>query len=241
MKRTSKAASSTPAPKGPTKVPTRESLAARKTRALEIVRRLKKEYPDVECALIHKSPLELLVATILSAQCTDDRVNKVTPALFARYRDAAAFAGADTVELEKLIQSTGFFRNKTKSIIGAAKRITEHFKGRVPDTMDELITLPGVARKTANVLLGTWFEKNEGVVVDTHIGRLAHRLRLTWRSKSDKDAVKIERDLMEVLPREDWTDTAHALIWHGRRICKARKPACEKCVLADLCPSAFKV
>ncbi len=241
MKSTSKAASTAPAPKGPSRVFARETLAARKTRALKIVRRLKKEYPDVECALIHKSPLELLVATILSAQCTDDRVNKVTPALFARYRDAAAFAGAQTPELEKLIQSTGFFRNKTKSIIGAAKRITEHYKGRVPDNMDDLLTLPGVARKTANVLLGTWFEKNEGVVVDTHIGRLAHRLKLTWRSKNDKDAVKIERDLMEVLPREDWTDTGHGLIWHGRKVCKARKPACEKCVLADLCPSAFKV
>lgn len=221
-------------------IPARETLAARKTRALEIVRRLKREYPDVECALVHKSPLELLVATILSAQCTDDRVNKVTPALFARYRDAAAFAGANTAELEKLIQSTGFFRNKTKNIIGAAKRITEHYKGRVPDNMDDLLTLPGVARKTANVLLGTWFKKNEGVVVDTHIGRLAHRLKLTWRSKNDKDAIKIERDLMEVLPREDWTDIGHALIWHGRRICKARKPACEKCALADICPSAFK-
>lgn len=219
---------------------TRESQQARKVRALEIVRRLKKEYAAAECALVHRSAMQLLVATILSAQCTDDRVNKVTPALFARYPDAAAFAAADIAELEKLIQSTGFFRNKAKNILGAAKRICEHFDGRVPDTMDALLTLPGVARKTANVILGTWFDRNEGMVVDTHIGRLAHRLGLTWRSRDDKDAVKIERDLMEVIPRDDWTDIGHALIWHGRRVCTARKPACERCSLADICPSANK-
>jgi len=230
----------TSAPTSPTRFKGRESQQARKARALEIVRRLKKEYPVAECALTHKSALQLLVATILSAQCTDDRVNKVTPALFARFPDAAAFARADVAELEKLVQSTGFFRNKAKNILGAAKRICEHFSGRVPDTMDELLTLPGVARKTANVVLGTWFDKNEGMVVDTHIGRLAHRLGLTWRSRDDKDAVKIERDLMEVLPREDWTDVGHALIWHGRRVCTARKPACDKCVLADVCPSVFR-
>ena len=216
----------------------RESAAARQTRALEIVRRLKQEYPAAECALSHRSALQLLVATILSAQCTDERVNKVTPALFARYPDARSFAEADPAELEKLIQSTGFFRNKAKNIIGAGRVLSERFGGQVPDTMDDLLTLPGVARKTANVILGTWFGKNEGMVVDTHIGRLAHRLKLTWHSRDDKDAVKIEQDLMEIIPRDDWTDLGHALIWHGRKVCAARKPACERCGLNDLCPSA---
>lgn len=216
----------------------RESVAARKARALEITKRLHREYKDADCALRHRSALQLLVSTILSAQCTDDRVNKVTPALFARYRGARAFAAADPAELESLIQSTGFFRNKTKSIIGACRVLTERFDATVPDTMDELIELPGVARKTANVILGTWFGKNEGVVVDTHVGRLAHRLRLTWRSRDDKDAVRIERDLTDMLPRKDWTFMGHALIWHGRKVCNARKPVCNDCVLADLCPSA---
>lgn len=219
----------------------RESLDQRKKRASAITRRLRREYEDADCALQHRSALQLLVSTILSAQCTDDRVNKVTPSVFARYRSAKDFATADPAELETLIQSTGFFRNKTKSIIGAGKAISERFNGGVPDTMEQLLELPGVARKTANVILGTWFKKNEGVVVDTHIGRLSHRLQLTWRSKNDKDAVKIEKDLMQILPQKDWTYIGHALIWHGRKVCAARKPACDRCTLAELCPSAFSI
>lgn len=187
----------------------------------------------------HKSAWQLLVATILSAQCTDVRVNIVTPVLFARYKNIQELAQADVAEIEEIIKSTGFYRNKAKNILGAAKMMVEKFGGRVPDTMEELLQLPGVARKTANVVLGTWFEKNEGVVVDTHVGRLAHRLKLTWRSAGDKDAKKIETDLMEILPRDEWTFTSHALIWHGRQVCYARKPACERCVLSGVCPSAF--
>ena len=219
--------------------PTRETPEQRIIRARKILAELKKAYTDADCALSHKSPLQLLVATILSAQCTDDRVNKVTPALFARYRSAADFAGADPTELETMIKSTGFFRNKTKNIIGAGRIIVERFKGTVPDTMDELLEIPGVARKTANVVLGTWFDKNEGVVVDTHVGRLAHRLGLTSTSRDEKDAVRIERDLMEIVPRASWTFFSHALILHGRAICSARKPECDHCTLAKLCPSAY--
>lgn len=181
------------------------------------------------------------MATILSAQCTDDRVNMVTPALFKRYRTARDFAKARQDDVEKLIQSTGFFRNKARNIIGAGRVITERFGGKVPDTMEDLLHVPGVARKTANVVLGTWFGRNEGVVVDTHIGRLAQRLGLTWRSRNDKDAVRIEQDLAEVFPQEAWTRLGHALIWHGRRVCAARKPACDRCTLAAECPSAFKL
>ena len=216
----------------------KESAESRHARAAQIVGELHKLYSEADCALGHESALQLLVATILSAQCTDDRVNKVTPALFARYKTAADFANAKPAELEKLIQSTGFFRNKTKNIIGAGRVIGEKFGGHVPSNMDDLLEIPGVARKTANVVLGTWFKKNEGVVVDTHIGRLSHRLKLSWRSRDDKDAVRIERDLMELIPREDWTFVGHALIWHGRRVCSARKPDCDRCTLADLCPSA---
>lgn len=216
----------------------KESLNAKKQRAEKIVAELDRLYPDATCALTHQSALQLLVSTILSAQCTDDRVNMVTPPLFKRYPNARAFAEADPAELESMIQSTGFFRNKARSIIGAGRVITEEFGGEVPDNMDDLLKLPGVARKTANVILGTWFGRNVGVVVDTHIGRLAHRLGLTWRSKDSKDAVRIEKDLMEVLPQDSWTDTGHALIFHGRRVCNARKPDCGACTLADLCPSA---
>jgi endonuclease-3 len=223
---------------GAKKVSGRESDASRRARAARIVGELHKLYSEADCALGHESALQLLVATILSAQCTDDRVNKVTPALFARYKTAADFANAKPADLEKLIQSTGFFRNKAKNIIGAGRVICEKFGGQVPSNMDDLLEIPGVARKTANVVLGTWFKKNEGVVVDTHIGRLSHRLKLTWRSRDDKDAVRIERDLMELIPREDWTFVGHALIWHGRRVCAARKPDCDRCTLADLCPSA---
>ena len=216
-----------------------ESLADRRKRALRIIAKLKELYPDATCALHHRSALELLISTILSAQCTDETVNKVTPALFERYPDAHALAAADPADVEQLIHACGFFRQKTKSLIGACRKLVEAHAGEVPDSMDALIQLPGVARKTANVILGTWFKKNEGVVVDTHIGRLAHRLFLTWTSKDEKDAGKIEQDLMEVLPRAEWTYTGHALIWHGRRICTARKPNCAACTLTKLCPSAF--
>ena len=216
-----------------------ESLPQRRERAKKILAALRTQYPEATCALEHKSPLHLLVATILSAQCTDDRVNKVTPTLFARYPSVKELAEARPEELEGIIRSTGFFRNKTKNVIGAAKTMVEKFGGMVPDVMERLLELPGVARKTANVVLGTWFNKNEGVVVDTHVGRLSHRLALTWRSKNEKDAPRIEQDLMEVFPREDWTYSAHALIWHGREVCTARKPACERCLLAPHCPSAF--
>jgi len=216
-----------------------ESIEARRHRAKKIIAILHQLYPDATCALVHRDPLQLVAATILSAQCTDDRVNKVTADLFQRYRTAADYAAADPAVLEREIQSTGFFRNKTRSLIGMGRTLTERFNGRVPDTMDELLELPGVARKTANVVLGTWFKKNEGVVVDTHIGRLAQRLSLTWTSRSDKDAPRIEQDLMQVLPRDEWTFTGHALIWHGRRICQARKPKCSECALAPHCPSAF--
>ncbi|MEK6643433.1 MAG: endonuclease III [Planctomycetota bacterium] len=216
-----------------------ESPDARSKRVKRIIAALKKLYPAADCALEHKSAMELLISTILSAQCTDVRVNMVAPTVFKRYPKPTNLANAKQPELEGLIRSTGFFRNKAKNIIGAARTVVDRFNGKVPDTMGDLLELPGVARKTANVVLGTWFKKNEGVVVDTHIGRLAHRLHLTWRSKDDKDAVKIEQDLMEILPREEWTYVGHALIWHGRKICGARKPLCDQCTLAADCPSAF--
>lgn len=175
----------------------------------------------------------MLIATILSAQCTDERVNQVTPGLFQRFPDASSMAAADPSELEEIIRSTGFFRNKAKSIIGASQRIHEAFAGSVPSTMEELLTLPGVARKTANVVLGTWFGKAEGVVVDTHVTRLSARLGFSEES----DPAKIERDLMLAVPREEWTVFSHRLILHGRRICKAVKPQCPACYLADLCPA----
>ncbi|HPD29000.1 MAG TPA: endonuclease III [Phycisphaerae bacterium] len=206
---------------------------------MRILAGLKAAYPDADCALKHGSALELLVATILSAQSTDEMVNKVTPVLFAAYPNAAALASADPADVERIVHRTGFFRQKTKSIINACRMIVERFGGEVPQTMDELTQLPGVARKTANVLLGTWFHKNEGVVVDTHVGRLAHRLGLTWTSKDEKDAVKIEQDLMQIIPREEWTYVGHALIQHGRRVCSARKPNCVGCNLNKHCPSAF--
>jgi endonuclease III len=215
------------------------SVTDRAKRARKIIAKLKELYPEATCALHHGSALELLVATILSAQCTDETVNKVVPVLFAKYPTAAALAGADPADIEKIVHACGFFRQKTKSIIGACRKIVETFGGEVPATMDALTQLPGVARKTANVVLGTWFGKNDGVVVDTHIGRLAHRLDLTWTSKDEKDAVKIEQDLMQVLPQAEWTYTGHALIWHGRRVCPARKPKCNECTLSKLCPSAF--
>jgi len=206
----------------------------RRARARKIVARLERAYPDATCALNHSSALELVVATILSAQCTDARVNMVTPALFAKYRSAGDYAAADPQVLEREIQSTGFFRNKTKSIIGMAQALVEHHGGQVPDTMDALTELPGVGRKTANVILGTWFKKNEGVVVDTHVHRLTRLMKLTRQD----DPVKIERDLMELLPRDKWTWWSHTLIQHGRQVCIARRPKCEECVVNKLCPSS---
>jgi endonuclease-3 len=213
---------------------TKVAAAQRKTRARKIIARLKREYPDATCALNHHSALELVVATILSAQCTDARVNLVTPHLFAKYRTAADYAAADPRVLEKEIQSTGFFRNKTKSIIGMAQALVERHGGEVPQTMEELTALPGVGRKTANVILGTWFKKNEGVVVDTHVHRLSRLLGLTRQD----DPVKIEQDLMEIVPRADWTWFSHTLIQHGRSVCIARRPRCADCVLNRLCPSS---
>ena len=190
-------------------------------------------YPDAHCELDFKNPLELLIATILSAQCTDKRVNMVTPALFKKYRTAADYAKAPQLELERAIRSTGFFRNKTKSIRAATSTIDKKFGGKVPDSMEELRELPGVGRKTANVVLGNAFGKNEGIVVDTHVARLSQRLGLT----KQKDAEKIERDLIKLVPREYWTNWSHWLIWHGRRRCYARKPDCAHCEVLRLCPS----
>jgi len=199
-----------------------------------IIARLRRRFPEARCALDHQDPLQLLVATILSAQCTDARVNLVTRDLFAKYHTASDYANADPEVFEQEIKSTGFFRNKTKSILGMAKALTEGHGGRVPSTMEELTRLPGVGRKTANVVLGTAFGINEGVVVDTHVSRIANRLKLT----TQKDPVKIEQDLMKLVPRKDWADFSHLLIHHGRQICDARKPKCEVCPINDLCPSA---
>lgn len=215
---------------------TKKKIAPTKKTALadEYYRRLRAAYPDAHCALDHRNAYELLVATILSAQCTDARVNMVTPALFARYPTASDLAGADREELEGLIKSTGFFRNKAKSLLGMASAVVERHGGEIPSTMDELTTLPGVGRKTANVILGNAFGKNEGVVVDTHVTRLANRLGLTTQS----DPVKIEADLVRLVPRDRWTMLSHLLIEHGRRVCEARSPKCEICPLADICPSS---
>ena len=211
-----------------------ESPEARQSRATEIYERLAREYPNAHCELDFRDPYELLVATILSAQCTDKRVNMVTPALFAEYPDASALAAARPERLEELIKSTGFFRNKTKSLLGMAGAVAGQHDGRVPDDIDALVKLPGVGRKTANVVLGNAYGKNEGVVVDTHVARVGGRLGLT----AETDPLKIEQDLMPLVPRERWTMLSHLLIWHGRRICDAKKPRCGECVLAELCPSA---
>ena len=208
------------------------TLAETKRRAGQVVRALKQEYPEVHCALVHRSPFELLVATILSAQCTDARVNMVTPALFEKYPTPAAFAAAPLPAIEKAIQSTGFFRNKAKSIKAAATAIVDDHGGEVPDTLEELVGLAGVGRKTANVVLGVAYGKATGVVVDTHVGRLSRRLGLT----SHDDAVKVETDLMTIVPRKEWIDFSHRLIAHGRRICIARRPKCDECVMNRFCP-----
>ncbi|MDJ0729590.1 MAG: endonuclease III [Crocosphaera sp.] len=200
-------------------------------KALEILNLLKQLYPDATCSLTYETPVQLLVATILSAQCTDERVNKVTPELFARFPDAIALANADREILETLIRSTGFYRNKAKNIQGACQKIVEDFNGKVPQTMQELLLLPGVARKTANVVLAHGFGINAGVTVDTHVKRLSQRLGLTEKS----DPVKIEKDLMALLPQKDWENFSIRIIYHGRQICKARKPNCQHCSLAHLC------
>ncbi|MEY2489202.1 MAG: endonuclease [Verrucomicrobiota bacterium] len=202
-------------------------------RVAQLVQALPKVYPNAHCELDFRNPLELLVATILSAQCTDKRVNAVTPALFAKYRTAKDYANAPSATLEGLIRSTGFFRNKTKSIRAAAGAIVAKYAGRVPDTMEKLHGLPGVGRKTANVVLGNAFGKDEGIVVDTHVARLSHRLRLTRNT----DPEKIELDLMKLVPRQHWTNWSHWLIWHGRRRCFARRPDCHHCEIFRLCPS----
>ena len=205
----------------------------KKKRATEIIKRLKKAYPDAHCALNHTSAFELLVATILSAQCTDERVNIVTADLFRKYRGPQDYLNVTKQELETDIHSTGFFRNKSKNIQAACKRIIEVYGGEIPQTMDEILTLGGVARKTANVVLGNAFGIASGVVVDTHVGRLSKRLGLT----ANESPEKIERDLMELVPKRNWIMFPHWLIFHGRQVCAARRPKCEICVLADLCPS----
>ena len=217
----------------------RESKKDRMERTGRIISTLRKSYPDARTALKYANPLELLVATILSAQCTDKRVNMVTPALFRKYRTARDYAQAAQEQLAAEVRSTGFYRNKAKSIRGACALIAERFGGKVPDNMADLLSLPGVARKTANVVLGDAFGKTEGIVVDTHVMRLSQRLKLTARKNNQGDG--IEKDLMEIVPRSDWTIFAHLLIFHGRAVCAARKPDCPGCVANSLCPSAFKV
>ena len=217
-----------PAPKGYNPI-SRERVS-------EILNRLDQLYPDVTCALTHQNAWELLVATILSAQSTDVRVNMVTPELFKKYPTVQDFAKLEPQQLEPDIRSTGFFRNKSKSVVGAARKIVSDFDGIVPDTMEELLTLPGVARKTANVVLGTWFKKADGVVVDTHVHRISRRLELT---KND-DPKNIEQDLMKVIPQEKWTLFSHQVIWHGRNLCFARSPKCADCPLESVCHAEDK-
>lgn len=204
-------------------------------RALEILIRLKQLYPEAPCTLNYETPLQLLVATILSAQCTDERVNQVTPELFRRFPDAATLAKADLEELENLVRSTGFYRSKAKNIQAACRLISTQFGGQVPCRMEQLLQLPGVARKTANVVLAHAYSINVGVTVDTHVKRLSYRLGLTAHT----DPIRIERDLMQLLPPEDWENWSIRLIYHGRAICKARNPACNACILANLCPAAM--
>jgi len=200
----------------------------------ELIRRLRAAYPDAHCELDYETPMQLLAATILSAQCTDARVNQVTPALFVQYPTVASFAGAERVELEEAIHSTGFYRQKARYIQESAHRILQQYGGEVPDEMDDLTALPGVARKTANVVLGEIYGKSEGITVDTHVKRLANRLGLT----TAVDPVKVERDLMAIIPKASWIEISHLLVFHGRRCCRARKPDCLACPLNDICPSA---
>ncbi len=209
-------------------------ISAKKQRALEILIHLKRLYPDAPCTLDYETPVQLMVATILSAQCTDARVNLVTPELFRRFPDAAALAGADVAELENLVRSTGFYRNKAKNIQAACQMIMTEFGGQVPRMMEDLLRLPGVARKTANVVSAHAYGVNLGVTVDTHVKRLTYRLGLT----KNTDPVKIERDLMKLIPQPDWENWSIRIIYHGRAVCMARNPQCDRCELADLCPSA---
>jgi endonuclease-3 len=241
-----------PRGRGGAPVPTRASVSPRQgkkktgsgpaynplapDRIAEILKQLDQMYPGVTCALTHSSAWELLVATILSAQSTDANVNRVTPEVFRKYPTVEAFAALTPEQLEPDVRSTGFFRNKSKSVVGAAKKIVADFGGQVPDEMEQLLTLPGVARKTANVVLGTWFKKAEGVVVDTHVHRISRRLELT----TNDDPQKIEQDLMRIIPREKWILFSHQIIWHGRRLCIARKPKCVDCSLETLCHAADK-
>ena len=211
--------------------------SVKQQRALEILIRLKRLYPEAPCTLNYQTPVQLLVATILSAQCTDERVNQVTPELFRRFPDAAAFAAANLEAIETLVRSTGFYRNKSKNIQAACRMIMTEFGGEVPNRMEDLLKLPGVARKTANVVLAHAYDIHAGVTVDTHVKRLSNRLGLTEHT----DPIRIERDLIRLLPQEDWENWSIRLIYHGRAICQARKPLCEACVLADLCPSAEPV
>ena len=206
-----------------------------KQRTLKIIRRLKAEYPEARCSLNHSNPLELLVATILSAQCTDERVNLVTTDLFRKYRRSEDYYSVAQTELEQDIRSTGFYRNKAKAIQGACRLIAEQYQGRVPENIDDLLLLPGVARKTANVVLGNAFGITSGIVVDTHVARLSERLGLS----AEKQPEKIERDLMELVPHTDWIIFSHLLIAHGRKVCKARTPLCAECVIEQLCPSSL--
>jgi endonuclease-3 len=213
----------------------RESLEDLKKRTRDVIRRLKRAYPGAKCSLNHSNPFELLIATILSAQCTDERVNIVTANLFRKYTKPEDYLKVAPRELEKDIQSTGFFRNKTKSIQGTSRVLTEQYHGEVPHTMDELLELPGVARKTANVVLGNAFDIKAGVVVDTHVTRLSHRLDFTQQ----KTAEKIELDLIPIVPKKDWVIFPHLMIYHGRKICKARNPLCAECTIEKQCPSSF--
>ena len=206
-----------------------------KQRTRKIIAKLRKAYPDAQCSLNHTNALELLIATILSAQCTDERVNIVTADLFRKYRSCADYLNVPPEELQQDIHSTGFFRNKTRSIQGACKKMIEEHGGQVPNDIEQLLALPGVARKTANVVLGNAFGVASGVVVDTHVARLSQLLGLT----KQKQPEKIERELMELVPKKDWIDFSHLLIYHGRRVCKARRPECERCVIEPLCPSSL--
>jgi len=230
-----------PAPRGkaPAKPPraTGPAKGATPERVRAILAKLDEAYPAATCALQHDNPFQLLVSTILSAQCTDERVNQVTATLFPKYPTPQAFAYADPREMEKEIRPTGFFRNKTKSVIGASKKIVEEFAGQVPRTMEQLLTLPGVARKTANVVLGTAYGVASGVVVDTHVQRLAGRLDLSQQT----DPKKIEQDLIQAIPQDHWILFSHQLIWHGRKVCQARKPRCAECTLENLCYSKDKM
>src|SRR5437660_322392 len=225
-----------PVPRSPQTPAKKAAASTSPQRVQEILKRLEQTYPDVTCALTHNDAWELLVATILSAQSTDVNVNKVTPELFKKYPTVQDFARLEPQQLEPEVRSTGFFRNKSKSVVGAARKIVNEFGGKVPENMDELLTLPGVARKTANVVLGTWFGKAEGLVVDTHVHRISRRLELT---KHD-DPKNIEQDLMKVIPRERWILFSHQIIWHGRKLCFARSPKCVDCPLENICHAEDK-